>query len=142
MILPVTLTAAGVAALINIWLGARISQLRRSERVSFGDGGNPALIARMRAQANFIENTPLMLILLGLIELAQGTSIWLWLAAALFLAARIAHALGMNGTPRHPLRAAGMTVTALILLGLALYAIALPFVGDGRITTTDVIRSG
>ena len=71
MILPITLTIAGAAALLNIWLGPRVGQMRLAHKVSIGDGGNEALIARMRAQANFVEYTPFVLILLGLIELAD-----------------------------------------------------------------------
>ena len=72
MILPITLTIAGAAALLNIWLARRVGQMRLTHKVSIGDGGNEALIARMRAQANFVEYTPFVLILIGLIELAEG----------------------------------------------------------------------
>ena len=37
MILPITLTIAGAAALINIWLMIRVGQVRTSEEVSVGD---------------------------------------------------------------------------------------------------------
>jgi glucose uptake protein len=47
----------------------RIGQTRQKVGISVGDGGNEALVRRMRAQANFIENTPLTLILLGAIAL-------------------------------------------------------------------------
>lgn len=128
MILPITLTMAGAAALLSLWLGWRVGQKRISEKVSIGDGGNVALIARMRAQANFVEYTPFVLILIALIELADGTSFWLWAVGALYLLARIAHAFGMDAQPpaRSPLRGIGIGVTMLVLLGLGLYAIALP----------------
>ena len=128
MILPITLTLAGAAALINIWLGWRVGQKRISQKVSIGDGGDPAVVCRMRAHANFVEYTPFVLILVGLIELADGTSLWLWAVGALFLLARIAHAFGMDVQPpaRSALRGIGIVVTMLTLLGLGLYAIALP----------------
>ena len=62
-------------ALLNIWLGRRVGRMRVAHKVSIGDGGNEALIARMRAQANFVEYTPFFLILLGLIELAAGRNL-------------------------------------------------------------------
>ncbi|HEY0414728.1 MAG TPA: MAPEG family protein [Allosphingosinicella sp.] len=129
MILPITLTIAGAATLLNMWLGRRIGQLRMAHRISIGDGGNEALIARMRAQANFVEYTPFFLILLGLIELAVGPQLWLWIVAALYILARIAHGLGMDRPRPDPLRLRmiGIMTTALILLGLALFAIALPY---------------
>src|SRR3546814_1584005 len=97
IILPVTLVTAGGAALINAWLALRVGLVRRAAAVSIGDGGNLALATRMRAQANFVENAPFIVILIGLIEFAQGSSIWLWVVSAIFLIVRVAHALGMEG---------------------------------------------
>lgn len=129
MILPITLTIAGAATLLNLWIAKRVGQARMTHRVSIGDGGNEALTARMRAQANFVEYTPFFLILLALIELAVGSRTWLWVVAAVYILGRIAHALGMDRP--HPdrlrLRMIGIIVTFLVLLGLALYAIALPY---------------
>lgn len=128
MVLPITLTLAGAAALINIWLGWRVGQVRTANKVAMGDDGNRAVIARMRAHANFVEYTPFVLILIALIELGDGTSLWLWAVGALYLLARIAHGFGMDVQPpgRSRLRGVGILVTMLVLLGLGLYAIALP----------------
>src|SRR3546814_2176694 len=90
--LPGTLVTAGGAALINAWLAWRVGLVRRAAAVSIGDGGNLALATRMRAQANFVENAPFIVILIGLIEFAQGSSIWLWVVSAIFLIVRVAHA--------------------------------------------------
>ena len=127
MILPITLTMAGGAGLLSVWLGSRTSRMRRLHKVSIGDGGNPSLLARMRAHSNFVEYTPFFLILLALIEMAIGAETWLWLIGALFLLARIAHAFGLDRPGANALRVGGITVTLLILLGLSLYAIALPY---------------
>jgi uncharacterized protein len=129
MILPITLTITGAAALLNIWLGQRVAQMRVRHKISIGDGGNEALIARMRAQANFVENTPFVLILIGLIELADGSRLWLWIIGVIYIFARIAHGYGMDRPRPDPLRLRmiGMIVTALVLVGLALYAIVLPY---------------
>ena len=126
MLLPITLTVAGAAALLNIWIASRVGRVRMSARVSIGDGGNEPLAARMRAHSNYVEYTPFFLILLALIELAVGSQVWLWAVATLFVLARVAHALGMDRPAPNPLRAGGIIVTMLSLLGLALYAIALP----------------
>eukprot|EP01035_Chromulina_nebulosa_P008312 gene8313-11268_t len=69
IMLPVTLMAAGGSALIAFWLALRTGGARRAAKVSIGDGGDMTLIARMRAQANFTEYTPFIVILIGLIEL-------------------------------------------------------------------------
>jgi uncharacterized membrane protein YecN with MAPEG domain len=128
MILPITLTIAGAAALLNIWIAIRVGRVRISQRVSIGDGGHPPLTARMRAHSNFVEYTPFFLILLGLIEMARGSQAWLWAVAILYILARIAHVFGMDREPRNRLRGIGIGVTMLVLLGLAFYAIAIPYV--------------
>ncbi|MBX3565338.1 MAG: MAPEG family protein [Sphingomonas sp.] len=120
ILLPVTLTTAAAAALINFWLALRIGQVRSAEKVWVGDGGNQRLIARMRAQLNFAEYTPLVLILLGLIELARGGSLYLWLVAMVYVFGRVLHGFGMDGFRAG--RMIGAVTTMLITLGLAIYA--------------------
>jgi uncharacterized protein len=136
MILPVTLTAAGIAALINIWLAVRVGQVRTREKVSVGDGGNDAVIRRMRAHSNFSEFAPIVLILFGLVEYATGTSLWLWSVMAIFSLGRLAHAFGMDGWG--PGRGVGILSTMLVTLGLGLYAIAIPHISAGQIESTPV----
>lgn len=131
MILPVTLTAAALAALINIWLATRVGQVRGSEKVSIGDGGNDKVVRRMRAHANFTEFTPFVLILIAGIELAAGTSVWLWAVAGLYMVGRIAHGIGMD--EGKPGRGVGIGVTLLTLAGLAIWALYIAFASDGAI---------
>ena len=127
MILPITLTIAAAAALLNIWLAMRIGRLRMAKKVSIGHGGDALLETRMRAQANFGEYTPFVLILLALIELAKGSQTWLWLVAIAYILARIAHAFGMERPAPNKLRAGGAMITMLVLLGLAGYALSIPY---------------
>ena len=126
VLLPVTLMTAGGLALINFWLAMRVGAVRRSAKVSIGDGGHEPLIRRMRAQANFVEFAPFVLALVGLIEFNVGSATGLWLVASAFLAARVLHAFGMDGFRLG--RGVGTGVTMLVMLGLGLYAIALPLV--------------
>jgi uncharacterized membrane protein YecN with MAPEG domain len=136
MILPITLTIAGAAALVNIWLGGRVGRMRVLHKVSIGDGGVEPLTRRMRAQANFVENAPFFLILLGLVELAKGSQLGLWIVGALFILARIAHGFGMDQPSPSRLRMIGIIMTAILLVGLALYAIALPYLAKMAPTIT------
>lgn len=142
MILPVSLTAAAAAAFINFWLGYRVGQVRTSEKVSVGDGGNEKVIRRMRAQANFVEYTPFVLILIALIEAAAGTSTWLWVVMAVYMLARIAHAFGMDGLM--PARGTGIAVSMLVMVGLAGYAVYVAHSSDGKITApaAEVLPAG
>jgi uncharacterized membrane protein YecN with MAPEG domain len=126
IILPITLTTAGATALIAFWLALRTGNVRRAAKVSIGDGGDAALICRMRAQANFTEYAPFVLLLIALIEFTAGTSTWLWIASVAFLIGRILHPLGMDGMKFG--RSIGTALTFLLLVGLGLYAISLPLI--------------
>jgi len=123
MILQTTLSLAGAAAIINLWLSIRIGQTRAKEKIIHGDGDNPVLIRRMRAQANFIENTPLVLIIIGAIEASGKGGNWLPIVGALFLLARVSHGIGMDNPGGNPFRAIGTMVTMLTLIGLAVVAV-------------------
>ena len=123
MMLPIALTTAGAAALVNFWLSWRVAQLRDAENIWIGDGGNPRLLARMRAQLNFAEYAPVVLILIALVEAAKGTHVWLWIVAALFILGRVLHGFGMDGWRFG--RTAGMIATSPIMIGLGLYAVVI-----------------
>ncbi len=127
MLLPISLTAAGALALIHIWLSLRVSQVRRATRVAIGDGGSEPLTKRMRAHANFAENAPLFLILLALLELSGAWSLLLWIAAILFVLARLAHPFGMDRGGINALRGFGAGASWLVLIGLGGWAIALNY---------------
>lgn len=123
MILPTTLALAAAAAFINFWLMVRIGQVRGKTGIYLGDGGNELLSARMRAQANFIENTPLALILFAVVELAGKGSWWLSILGAVFMLGRVAHGLGMDGGRLRLGRHIGSLVSIATQLGLGVYAL-------------------
>lgn len=127
MILPITLTIAGAAAILHVWLSLRVSSLRRRLQIGVGDAGNEVVARRMRAHGNFAENVPIFLVLLAGLELATGGSLWLWGAAILFVLARIAHAFGMDRPGANPLRVGGIVLSWLVLLGLGLFAILIAY---------------
>jgi uncharacterized membrane protein YecN with MAPEG domain len=123
MVLQTTLCLAAAAAIINLWLSMRIGQLRMKGRILYGDGGDEMLIRRMRAHANFVENTPLVLILIGMIEIAGKGGTWLAIVGAIYMLARLGHAIGMDGGAAHRLRSLGALITMLTLVGLAVMAL-------------------
>lgn len=130
MILPVTLTIAGAAALLNIWLMIRVGQVRTSEKVSVGDGGNEKVLRRMRAHSNYIETAPFILILIGLIEMTStgaSSPTWLWIVGGIYLLGRVAHGIGMDDGKFGKGRMIGTIVTMLTLLSLGVYAVAVPY---------------
>jgi hypothetical protein len=119
---PVTLASAVALTLLNIWLGGRIAALRKQFRVSVGDGGKESLLRRMRAQANFIENAPFVLILLGGLELSGANRAGLAAIAVIFIFARILHPIGMDGDEKQRFRMFGMMGSSLATLALVLWA--------------------
>jgi len=122
IILPVTLAAVAAAAILNIWLSIRIGAIRRAAGISVGAGASEPLERRMRAQSNFIENTPLVLALIIAIELTGTAAPWLSYIAALYFIGRILHAYGMDGGSMQWGRMVGTIMTLLTLLGLAVWA--------------------
>ena len=122
-ILPVTLAAAAAAAILNFWLALRVGAVRRAMRISVGDGGSEPLQRRMRAQANYVENTPFVLALIAVIELSGKGDPWLAYVAGLYFLGRIGHAFGMDGGSAQIGRMIGTIATLLVLLGLAVVAV-------------------
>jgi uncharacterized membrane protein YecN with MAPEG domain len=120
---PVTLISAVAAVLLNFWLSWRIGSLREEYKVSVGDGGHEPLLRRMRAQSNFIENAPFVLILIGALELSGANRWALAGIATVFLAARVAHPFGMDGGERQRWRLYGMMGTMLTNLALVIFAV-------------------
>jgi uncharacterized membrane protein YecN with MAPEG domain len=123
VLLPTTLCLAAAAAVINIWISIRVGQMRHAANVSVGDGGDERLLRRMRAHANFIENTPLVLILIAAVDLSGKGAAWLSVVGAVYMIGRICHALGMDGGALERLRGLGTLVTMLTQLGLAIAAV-------------------
>lgn len=77
----------------------------------------------MRAQLNFVENTPWVLILIAGIELAARGGAWLAPVGAVFMLGRVAHGLGMDGGRFGVGRSIGTATTMLTQLGLAIAAV-------------------
>ncbi|MGB0907898.1 MAG: MAPEG family protein [Maricaulaceae bacterium] len=73
----------------------RVGQVRLSEKISLGDDGNAALLARVRAHGNYIETTPMALIGLMAMAWMSVAPLVLHIFGSAFLIGRLAHAHGM-----------------------------------------------
>lgn len=93
--LPVTSVTAAIAALMLIALSAPVSLRRLKLKVLSGDGGDAGLQRLIRAQGNFIEYTPMGLILLALVEVGITPVSLLWTIGLLLVVGRGLHALGL-----------------------------------------------
>ena len=123
LILPVTLCASAAAAIINLWLAIRCGQARAATKTIHGDDSGGPLTRRMRAQLNFVENTPFVLALIAAIELAGKGGTWLAIVTGIYMLGRIAHGIGMDDEGPHKARMAGVLITMLTLIGLAAVAV-------------------
>ncbi|MDE1466377.1 MAPEG family protein [Aurantiacibacter sp. D1-12] len=121
--LHITLLSAGIAALTNLWLAMRCGRARTKGKIAHGDGGDVTLQRAMRAQSNFIEYTPLLLLLVFALEITGHSGWLLGVAAGLFLIGRILHAIGLDADKPGMLRMIGMMCTLIPTLGLAIAAI-------------------
>jgi uncharacterized membrane protein YecN with MAPEG domain len=120
----VTLLTGGILGLLFVILSFRVSQVRQSAKVELGDGGDPLLLARIRAHANFAEYVPISLILLGAIELSyEDPPPGLWAAAVALILVRISHAIGMATRGSNPARLVGILGTWSVIAALSAWAI-------------------
>ncbi len=92
----VTLLYGGLLGLLIAALGVNVTRLRVKFKVGV-DGAPPPkpLLFAIRAHGNAIEWTPVLLLLLLLVELAGGASLWLHLAGGTLFLGRTLHALGL-----------------------------------------------
>jgi hypothetical protein len=125
ILLPVTLVTASVLALIYVGLAFRIVQARFKYRVSLGDGNNADLQARVRSHGNFGEYVPLLLIFLGLFELAGTDKTVLSVAAAIFVLIRILHLIGIPRKSPNVFRFSGALGTFIFVIVAAAYGLML-----------------
>lgn len=120
MTLQITSILTGLFCLFMVALSLRVSLRRREMNVSVGDGGDKVLQRRIRAHGNFIENAPLMVLAVAVIEYNAGVR-WLVAVIALaFLVSRVVHAIGILYMERPTLRAIAMVMqhSAFVVAGL------------------------
>ena len=105
---------AGLFAFVMLALAARVIGGRIRAKVALGDGGDPHLLERIRAHANFTENVPMALLLVLLLE-AGGAAAWFLHALGIaLLTGRLVHAWAISaGSVRG--RQVGMVLTFAVL---------------------------
>ena len=87
---------AALLGLFYIALSVRTISLRRKNRRSLGDGGDPALNRAIRVHGNFAEYVPLALVLLFLLESQNYSRVLVHVFASLLLVGRLIHAYGVS----------------------------------------------
>ena len=116
MITPeTTILYAGILGLMAIGLGAAAGIRRGKSGISIGDGGDQELLLRMRRHANFVENVPLALILLALLEMQGISATAIHVLGAVLVLGRIMHMVGFNDNVGNPVRGIGAGLTILVI---------------------------
>ncbi|HYX04814.1 MAG TPA: MAPEG family protein, partial [Reyranella sp.] len=62
--MPVFFVCAGLLGLLAVVLTINVGRLRGQKKINLGDGGDPEMLAAIRAHANLIELAPLCLLLI------------------------------------------------------------------------------
>jgi uncharacterized protein len=111
--MPVFFVCAGLLGLLAVALTVSVGRLRMQKKIYLGDGGDPEMLAAIRAHGNFMEYVPLCLLLIYVVSDFYA----FWYVAALslvLLLSRALHAGGLLGFI--PLgRTLGASGTTLIL---------------------------
>jgi uncharacterized membrane protein YecN with MAPEG domain len=95
----ITALYAGILALLIVALAGWVVAGRRSAAVSLGDGGSDLLIRRIRVHGNAIENVPIGLLVMLVLELNHASATLLHGLGISLTIGRLAHAQGLGGSP-------------------------------------------
>lgn len=127
MVFSVTPIYALAVAAIYLVLWFRVTKLRASKGVSIGDGGDKALLLRIRQHGNCAEWSSFVLILMILAEGMGAPAFYLHISGALLVVGRIVHPIGLKPeNASHLLRYVGngtnilAALNAMVCLGVNL----------------------
>ena len=116
----ITAATAAILAVLQMILMLYVATGRGKYKTGLGDGGHPGLIRRIRIHGNLVENAPVFLILLALVETSGSWAAFVAPFALAFVVARLCHALGLTiGTGPNVFRFIGVMGTLATTLGLA-----------------------
>ncbi|KZZ59208.1 MAG: MAPEG family protein [Oleiphilaceae bacterium] len=113
---------AGLLAILIIYLGYRVTAFRRAEKKSTEQNDcSVEMRCAIRAHANALENIPLALVLLFMLELQFLNPILIHVFGGMFLLGRVLHAWGLSRFDGPSFgRFYGMLLTWLAMLGMAI----------------------
>jgi hypothetical protein len=117
--MSVTLLYAGALGLWFLALSIRVVLGRVGPgNPGLGDGGNPAMLRRIRGHGNFAEYVPLILLMMGFLELTSEPRWVLHCLGLSLLLGRLLHGYALSFTAEFPFgRTTGILLTLISLLG-------------------------
>lgn len=129
MTLPVTALTAVIVALMLLITAIDTVRQRLRARAAFGDNNDAKLISASRSHGNLAEHGPIVVIMIGLLEMANAHHWTLTGIAIIFLAARALHIVGLyapiSDKPPLPrqIGVMGTWLTMLVLIGWILFLV-------------------
>ncbi|MEO9657951.1 MULTISPECIES: MAPEG family protein [Alphaproteobacteria] len=126
--LPITTLFVALFALTQIPFTVAVGIRRAQTGIQFMDGGDPALLKRMRAHGNFTETVPMALLAMAAAELSGAPAALLWAGGGALLVGRLLHYRTLVTSGFGNGRAVGMLLTLAPLLVFPVYVL-LAFAG-------------
>ena len=122
--MEITLLYVSLVTILAIFLAFRLGINRGKTNTLLGEGDSSELLQSIRSHGNLLENAPLALFLLLLIEM-QGVADWkLHLIGSSFFLFRILHAYGLSiSRESTPYRVVGALGSWVLMFGMSLYGI-------------------
>lgn len=128
--MSMTALCAAVIGLLTIALGLRVVMLRRRLHVGVGDGGHEELTLAIRAHGNLLEQAPLALLLLLLLELSGARAQLLAVLGGMLLVGRLLHAWGLSHKSGKSFgRFYGTSITWLMMIITSVLLLGKPLIG-------------
>jgi len=93
----VTPIYAGLLALFFLVLSWRVIQFRQ-RGIALGDGGDPKMLRLIRGHANFAEYVPLILLMMGFLEVGHTSTYVLHALGITLLVSRLLHGYALSFT--------------------------------------------
>ena len=87
---------AGLIGALAVLLTLHVGRIRTRKKISLGDGGDPEMVAAIRAHGNLIEFAPLCLLIIWLLNGPFGHRT-IAVMGIILLVSRVLHAGGMLG---------------------------------------------
>lgn len=117
----VTPVYAALLALVFVFLSLRTLMLRRITKITVGTDNNVTLTRAVRAHANFVEYTPLAIILIYMLEAQQHNVFLIHALCIALLLGRAIHAFGISQTQENiRYRVVGMALTLACIISASI----------------------
>jgi uncharacterized protein len=123
MMPEISLFFGALLALIQVPMTLAVGLRRRALRVSFLDGGDDALLRRIRAHANFTETVPIAILSMAAAEVFGVADLVLWVGGSILLFGRLVHYWLVLTTDSGAIRFVAMLLTLVPMTVFSILAL-------------------